>query len=69
MSTYSEDGSEAAVDEDLLRDLDSLREVLEEEETAGSLQPRFANTSGLVGFVSSWLHKTHYMFEHFFLLV
>ena len=35
MSTYSEEGSEAAVDEDLQRDLDSLRKVLEEEEPAG----------------------------------
>ena len=37
MSFYSEEGSEAVVDEDLLRDLDSLRKVLEEEETTGRL--------------------------------
>lgn len=36
MSFYSEEGSEAAVDEDLLRDIDSLRKVLEEEETTGT---------------------------------
>lgn len=36
MSIYSEEGNEAAVDDDLLRDLDSLRKVLEEEETSGT---------------------------------
>jgi hypothetical protein len=33
--SFSEEGSEANADEDLLRDLDSLREVLEEDDSAG----------------------------------
>ena len=50
MSTYSEEGSEANPDEDLLRDLDSLREVLEEDETTGKLKKRLVRaTSGGAG--------------------
>ena len=44
--SFSEEGSEANADEDLLRDLDNLREVLEEDDSAG--KTRFSRTSGLV---------------------
>ena len=44
--SFSEEGSEAAADEELLRDLDNLREVLEEDDSAG--KTRFCVTSGLV---------------------
>ena len=33
--SFSEEGSEPAADEELLRDLDNLREVLEEDDSAG----------------------------------
>ena len=48
MSTYSfsEEGSEANADEELLRDLDNLREVLEEDELPGKIW--FCFTSGVV---------------------
>lgn len=44
--SFSEEGSEAAADEELLRDLDNLREVLEEDDSAGKI--RLCVTSGLM---------------------
>ena len=44
--SFSEEGSEATADEDLLRDLDNLREVLEEDDSEG--KNGFCVTSGLV---------------------
>ena len=35
--SFSEEGSETNADEELLRDLDNLREVLEEDESAGKV--------------------------------
>ena len=35
--SFSEEGSEATADEELLRDLDNLREVLEEDDLAGKI--------------------------------
>lgn len=44
--SFSEEGSEAAADEDVIRDLDNLREVLEEDDLEG--KNGFCVTSGLV---------------------
>ena len=52
MSNYSEEGSEANVDEDLLRDLDSLRQVLEEEDTTGARSTYF-RCGGLYSLIAS----------------